>query len=211
MKKNEFFKRLVEAENRIYNLDTPSINCERRKRFALGTSLLAFHTYDAFCTLADSKNYIAAIQQIRMQIDNVMYLFAATIATNQTTFFEHFEANKDLNKLKIRGNALTTTYLLTLMEDKYSDIKIIYKECCKWVHPTSKRLSFVYIVTPLQPNELVSHQGYRDRAYPIRNMQIGHELIDDLYADMYYVIDVLIELMNKLAEIQNNEINSLSD
>lgn len=169
MEYKKYGRKIVDA---IEGIDNPaykvSLDCIRRSHFTLGTLVIANTIYDGFITLCKSKNYLCAIQQIRMQIDNCMTVFASQLVKNQTSFYNHFDKGGALNQLKVKGNALTTNYLLELLDEKYLGIRDIYREGCKWIHPTSKRLNFYYI-TPLTNGEPTSIVGYKDKEYSIVN------------------------------------------
>lgn len=169
MEYKKYGRKIVDA---IEGIDNPaykvSLDCIRRSHFTLGTLVIANTIYDGFITLCQSKNYLCAIQQIRMQIDNCMTVFASQLVKNQTSFYNHFDKGGALNLLKVKGNALTTNYLLELLDEKYLGIRDIYREGCKWIHPTSKRLNFYYI-TPLTNGEPTSIVGYKDKEYSIVN------------------------------------------
>lgn len=210
MEFKKYGNKLVEAMDGInkpaYKL---SLNCIRRSHFTLGTLVIASTIYEGFKTLCQSKNYLCAIQQIRMQIDNCSTIYASQLVKNQTTFYNHFEKDGALNQLKIEGNALTTNYLLELLDEKYTGIREIYREGCKWIHPTSKRLNF-FCVTPLSYGEPTSIVGYKSKEYSIVNGLMVDTLVEDICNDMYYAMDILLELVNEQIKLQQEEASTVT-
>lgn len=204
MEFKKYGKELVEAMNGI---DNPayklSLNCIRRSHFTLGTLVIANTIYDGFKLLCQS-NYLCAIQQIRMQIDNCLTIYASLLIKNQTTFYNHFDKGGELNRLKIKGDALTTNYLLSLLDERYTGIKDIYREGCLWIHPTSKRLN-AFVITSLTNEEPTSIRGYKGKEYAIIDRKVSDTLIEDICADMYYSIDILLDLVNEQIRLQQEE------
>ena len=200
MEYKKYGRKIVDA---IEGIDNPaykvSLDCIRRSHFTLGTLVIANTIYDGFITLCQSKNYLCAIQQIRMQIDNCMTIFASQLVKNQTSFYNHFDKGGALNQIKVKGNALTTNYLLELLDEKYIGIRDIYREGCKWIHPTSKRLNFYYI-TPLTNGEPTS----------IVNGLMADTLLEDICNDMYYAMDILLELVNEQIRLQKEEASAVT-
>lgn len=164
-----------------------------RRSFTITTVIAALEVYEGFKVLCQAKNYLCAIQLIRVQIDNCLMVYASVIMKNQKTFFDHYERGTDINKLKIEGKPLTTNFLLTGLEERYNGLTCIYREGCKWIHPTSKRADIFCINSPT-PNTPVSILGYKGKEYMDSN-RLAEELIEDLCTDMYYVNDVLLDLL----------------
>lgn len=210
MEYKKFERKIVDA---IEGIDNPaykvSLDCIRRNHFTLGTLVIASTIYDGFITLCQSKNYLCAIQQIRMQIDNCMTVFASQLVKNQTSFYNHLDKGGALNQLKVKGNALTTNYLLELLDERYVGIRDIYREGCNWIHPTIKRLNF-YCITPLTNGEPTSIVGYKDKEYSIVNGLMADTLLEDICNDMYYVMDILLELVNEQIRLQREEASTVT-
>ena len=74
-----------------------------------------------------------------------MTIFASQLVRTRLLSITTLIKGGALNQMKVKGNALTTNYLLELLDEKYLGIRDIYREGCKWIHPTSKRLNFYYI------------------------------------------------------------------
>lgn len=87
MEYKKYGRKIVDA---IEGIDNPaykvSLDCIRRSHFTLGTLVIANTIYDGFITLCQSKNYLCAIQQIRMQIDNCMTIFASQLSKEPDFF-----------------------------------------------------------------------------------------------------------------------------
>lgn len=175
-----------------------------RRSFTITTVAAALEVYEGFKILCQAKNYLCAIQLIRVQIDSCLMVYASLIMKNQKTFFENYERGTDINKLKVEGKPLTTNFLLTRLEERYNGLTSIYREGCKWVHPTSKR-SDIYCINSPTPNEPISLLGYKGKEY-INSVRLADELMEDLCTDMYYVNDVLLELLNEVVKRQQETV-----
>ena len=91
---------------------------------------------NAFNILADSKNYIAAAPLLRLQLDNMLYSYARSIATNDNDFLVGFMNGSNWKEIIDKdGNKLTDDYLLELISKRFGtdEFKRIYKESSNFV------------------------------------------------------------------------------
>jgi hypothetical protein len=70
-----------------------------------------------FKTLADHNNYIAAVPLIRIQLDNCLRFYAATIVSDYDKFFiEYLKGTHIRNIVDVSGQKMTDTYLVTKLD-----------------------------------------------------------------------------------------------
>jgi len=66
-----------------------------------------------FKLLATEHNYISSVPIIRMQIDNCLRLYAGSIVTNHSDFFNEYLKGTHIRNLKdATGNKMTDFYLV---------------------------------------------------------------------------------------------------
>lgn len=92
-----------------------------------------------FVTLIQAKNFIAAAPLIRMQLDNCLRLFAATLVTDP-----HALSIKILEGIPIRrmhdksGKLMTDKYLADEFTRRYAWVKTLYEDTSAYVHLSEK-------------------------------------------------------------------------
>lgn len=92
---------------------------------------------NAFNTLTDSGNYIAAAPLIRLQLDNMLYCYARTIVANDNDFLVGFMNGSNWKEIIDKdGNKLSDDYLLDLISKRFGtdEFKRVYKESSKFIH-----------------------------------------------------------------------------
>ena len=52
------------------------------------------------------------------------------------------------------------------------------------------------------------HVGYKGKGYKIKDMQLPEEVYTDVCIDMYYVNDILKELLNEVVKLRNEAIGN---
>jgi len=93
----------------------------------------------AFCSLLEEKNFMTAASVLRLQLDNVLRLFAAWIVTDPKEFIAKIMEGVPIRKLKDRDNKLMTDgYLVKKMSEEQAWIKRLYKGTCGYVHLSEK-------------------------------------------------------------------------
>lgn len=95
----------------------------------------AIQMTEAYVTLANTNNYIAAIPFIRMQLDNALRFFAIMQVENAEDFFFYFMDGKPVNRYKSHtGEKLSDNYLATKMDTISPGVLRLYKETCDYIH-----------------------------------------------------------------------------
>ncbi|RYZ90898.1 MAG: hypothetical protein EOP04_02445 [Proteobacteria bacterium] len=96
----------------------------------------AISLISGFQTLGSINNYIAAVPIIRMQVDNILRLFAATIAPNRDKFFQEYLAGEHIGNMKdVNGKRMTDSYLAKKVDSElYPGILNLYQNTSGYVH-----------------------------------------------------------------------------
>lgn len=97
----------------------------------------------AFKKLLDIKEPLVAMPIVRIQMENLVYLFAESLYPNKI-LYKVYDNAKEFNQIKIDGEKLQTSTFINLLEEKYSGIKSIWKRYCCYVHPSSEQNKLAY-------------------------------------------------------------------
>lgn len=96
---------------------------------------------NGFCDLLTNNNFICAAPLIRLQIDNLIRLFAATLVENPHTFTNEVISGKHIRNIKDRnGNKMTDFYLVNLISKEHEWIENVYKETSGFIHLSDKHI-----------------------------------------------------------------------
>ena len=152
--------------------------------------MYALENNSAFNAL--SKHKLSAIHFIRMQVDCCLEVYACLLYRDKERFFKYFMDGKPTNKLCIGKQYLTAGYLCGELNKRYSGISEIYKEGCKWVHPS--KVMFRFTAPQYDPTKSdMFFIGYKDKHY-----YDDEEQLRDIYKDMLLVNQILYELLKEL-------------
>lgn len=88
-----------------------------------------------FVTLAKENNYISSVPLIRIQLDNCLRFFAATLVTDYNVFFIEYLKGTHIRNLKdATGAKMTDTYLVTKLDKVFPGIHNLYINSSGHVH-----------------------------------------------------------------------------
>lgn len=88
-----------------------------------------------FVTLAKDNNYISAVPLIRIQLDNCLRFYAATLATDYNDFFTEYLKGTHIRNLKdATGAKMTDTHLVTALDKVFPGIHNLYINSSGHVH-----------------------------------------------------------------------------
>jgi hypothetical protein len=88
-----------------------------------------------FEQLANENNYITAVPIIRMQLDNCLRFYAATIVSDYNTFFIEYLKGVHIRTLKDSNNKkMTDAYLVEKLDKVYPGIHNLYNNASGYVH-----------------------------------------------------------------------------
>ncbi len=88
-----------------------------------------------FEQLAKENNYITAVPIIRMQIDNCLRFYAATIVTDYNAFFIEYLKGIHIRNLKDSNNKkMTDSYLIEKLDKIFPSVHNLYNNTSGYVH-----------------------------------------------------------------------------
>ncbi|MGV3539584.1 MAG: hypothetical protein ACO1OQ_07220 [Rufibacter sp.] len=88
-----------------------------------------------FLTLAKENNYISCVPLIRIQIDNSLRFYAATLVTDYNSFFLDYLSGNHIRNLKdAAGHKMTDTYLASKLDEIYPGVHKLYKNSSGHIH-----------------------------------------------------------------------------
>lgn len=80
--------------------------------------------------------YLFLLFTIRLMIDAIYSLYALKLVPNKMAYINKFINNEETNKIKVNGRNLTTTYIGEEISKEYELIDELYKESCRYLHPS---------------------------------------------------------------------------
>lgn len=80
--------------------------------------------------------YLSLLFTIRLMIDAIYSLYALKLVPNKMAYINKFINNEETNKIKVNGRNLTTTYIGEEISKEYNLIDELYKESCRYLHPS---------------------------------------------------------------------------
>jgi hypothetical protein len=96
---------------------------------------------DAFTLLVEHKNALAAVPLIRLQIDNIIRLYACWLVREPPVVAEALLTDQPLRKLKSRsGKPLTDKFLYDAAAEHYPWIPEVYKQTSGFVHLSGRHI-----------------------------------------------------------------------
>ena len=96
----------------------------------------------AYVTLTSTGNYLAAVSLIRLQLDNALRFFAATLVADSDDFALHFLSGKAIRDYAdIHGKKLTDNYLAQQLEKCFPGTLSLYRETCGYIHLSEQHVS----------------------------------------------------------------------
>jgi hypothetical protein len=100
---------------------------------------------EAFISLIEAENYLAAIPFIRMQLDSVLRLFALKLVDKPQEFAQKILDGHEVRKLKCRnGNKMFDSYLCDQLSKYDPWVKNVYESCSGFVHLSNKHMFTIF-------------------------------------------------------------------
>jgi hypothetical protein len=94
-----------------------------------------------FDLLIENQNSLTAVSLVRLQLDNVIRLFATKVIENGDDFLEYFFAEKSINNYKVNGQKLTDKFLVTKLNEENPGSLDLYNYLCDYVHFSYKHFN----------------------------------------------------------------------
>ena len=97
----------------------------------------------AFKKLLDIKEPLVAMPIVRIQMENLVYLFAESCHPNKI-LYKVYDNSTEFNQIRIDGEKLKVSDFIKKLEEKYNGITSIWKRYCCYVHPSSEQDKLAY-------------------------------------------------------------------
>lgn len=134
----EFANKIVSSKNMFFNIDT----------FLYSMIVRVMKLNEGFMSLLEMKNEICAMPLVRIQLDNLNYLYAGIHVDDYDYFFHRLLKGKPINQMKdSEGNPLTSRYITERIDEKFPMIKQIRMSGDKFIHPSETMTKSVVKVT----------------------------------------------------------------
>ncbi|MET3127408.1 hypothetical protein ABID42_002523 [Arcicella rosea] len=134
IKESEIFLNIGRENSHIYTMDI----------FICAIVNRAISLMNGFITLANNNNYISAVPLIRLQVDNCLRFYAATLVKDHDDFFLKYLDDTHIRNIKdFKGNKMTDKYLVEkLNKEVFPGIYNLYVNTSGYIH-FSKEHSFL--------------------------------------------------------------------
>ena len=94
-----------------------------------------------FTTMLKDENFICAAAILRLQIDNLIRLYASTLVDKPHDFAVEVLSGVQIRKMKDRdGNKMTDRYLVDQLSKMYDWIDRLYQETSGYIHLSEKHI-----------------------------------------------------------------------
>lgn len=123
-------KRIIEAGNKqLYTLDFLAMSVINR----------AMSLSKAYVALANEDNFLSAVSLVRLQLDNALRFFAATLVTDSNDFVLHFMSGKEIRDYSDhKGKKMNDSYLAKELDVLFPGTLQLYKTTCGYIHLSDK-------------------------------------------------------------------------
>lgn len=132
-----------------------------------------------FVKLIDIKEPLVALPIVRIQMENLIYLFAEYHNPNKI-LYKIYDNARVFNQIVIDGEKLKTSTFTDLLDEKYKGIKSIWSRYCCFIHPSKEidKISYDF------DRKIV--------AYSIKDMQVINQAITDTLNDIIdrFVVEI---------------------
>ena len=94
-----------------------------------------------FKVLAESNNWITAINLLRLQADNCMRLFALGLVRDRIDFYNRIQNGEHVRNIKDgEGNKMTDLYLSEKLNNLYPGFRLLYENTSGFIHFSNEHL-----------------------------------------------------------------------
>lgn len=98
----------------------------------------------AFKKLLDIKEPLVAMPIVRIQMENLVYLYAESCYPNKI-LYKVYDNATEFNQIRIEGEKLKLSDFIKKLDEKYSGIISIWKRYCCYVHPSKEQDKLAYV------------------------------------------------------------------
>lgn len=88
-----------------------------------------------FITLANSNNWITAVNLLRLQADNCMRMFSLSLVKDRLDFYNRIQNGEHVRNMKDgEGNKMTDLYLSQKLDSIYPGFRLLYENTSGFIH-----------------------------------------------------------------------------
>lgn len=144
----KIFNELGELNRKLNQTALDIFSNETERKLLAKPSLFAFSIVHraielnrGFKTLAETNNWITAINLLRLQADNCMRLFALSLVRDRIDFFNRVQNGEHIRNMKDgEGNKMTDAYLSQQLDKLFPGFELLYKNSSGFIHFSSEHL-----------------------------------------------------------------------
>lgn len=178
-------KKLNNLAVEIFKNETDKKLLSKPSHFTFSIVHRAIELNRGFKTLAESNNWITAINLLRLQADNCMRLFALSLVEDRLDFYNKIQNGEHIRNIKdAEGNKMTDYYLSKKLDVLFPGFKILYNNTSGFIHFSNEHMnlntdrietddSFLMYVRLSEPTELPIDKKVD---YAFNMFQVGKEL-----------------------------------
>lgn len=97
----------------------------------------------AFKTLAETNNWITAINLLRLQADNCMRLFALSLVKDRLDFYNRIQNGEHIkNILDAEGKNMSDFYLSKKLDSLFPGFRLLYENTSGFIHFSNEHMKF---------------------------------------------------------------------
>lgn len=127
----------------IFKNETAKKLLSKPSHFTFSIIHRAIELNRGFKTLADSNNWITAINLIRLQADNCMRLFALSMVQDRLDFYNRVLNGEHIRNIKdAEGNKMTDHHLSFKLEELYPGFRQLYENTSGFIHFSNEHMKF---------------------------------------------------------------------
>lgn len=156
-------------------------------------NMMVANTY-ASIKANDRNKYIFMPYAVRLMIDAIYNLYGLKLADNKLQYIKHFLEGKEINKIRVNGNNLTTNFIGEQISKEYEGLNTLYKESCRYIHPSIFYKINKKLLTP--DNRGILTERNRWGIMGERNNRLKIDYIMDVLTDI--LTDLQIEIHNEI-------------
>jgi len=154
-----------------------------------------------FIELIIKKNFLSAAPLIRLQLDNALRFYAASLVPDPHDFaFNVFRGISVRNQKDKNNKSMTDTYLVNSLTQEYPWVKKVYKNTCGFVHLSEKHI-FNAIV---EMSDLNEDFGRLNMKISGKDENVNDNMYEEAIEAFKAITDILFRYMEGWIYVKNN-------
>mgnify|MGYP003611945316 CR=1 FL=1 len=137
----ELNKKLNKTCLDIFTNETDRKLLSKPSHFTFSIVHRAIELNRAFKTLAESNNWITAINLLRLQADNCMRMFALSLVKDRLDFYNRIQNGEHIRNIKdAEGNKMSDLYLSQKLDKLYPGFRQLYENTSGFIHFSNEHM-----------------------------------------------------------------------